>query len=130
MRQTHPGSPTRPLAPGAPLDKEMRDLPKPRPEDIMDELTRAEVELLYAVSRHRKAWSRMRKRAEEREAIEASGVKGQLADLASDHVWSVRTSDVKWWCAEMTGQAAVVTALRSMLPPEEAHRDRLPSVGY
>jgi hypothetical protein len=93
----------------------MPDLPTLQREDIQAELIRAEVELLYAIAKHRKAWKAMRARADERAMIEASGAPGRLASLEADHIWKLRTGDVTWWRGEMTAQATAVTALKAML---------------
>lgn len=102
--------PTKPLELGAPLpEDDYRGniaLHLPSEDDIRNELLRCRVELMYAIARHRKAWSKMRKHK-------------QVADLKS--VWAESytpykeaVSDVRWWREEMTSQAATLTALQAM----------------
>lgn len=120
MTIAHPGHPTHPMRPGAPLPPEILKL---LPADIMDideELRRAEVELLYAAAKHRKAWRVMRDRALKRDAM-ADQI-GMLPTLESDPHWKKATGDVAWWRGEMEAQAALVTALRGM----RADRTNLP----
>jgi hypothetical protein len=117
MTTSHPGAPTKPLVVGAPLDPDRtgRDVPAVDASDVLDELHRAEYELLYALARHRKAWSAMRAYAREQELRQANRGQPQ-AFLDSDPIWKVKTGDVSWWRGEVAAQAAAVTALKSMLP--------------
>lgn len=114
MTNQHPAHPTKPMVPGAPLPKSSI-LPTLTREDIIEELTRAEVELLHALARHRKSWKSMRERAEERDLLVSTP--GGLAAIDSDPVWKKRTGDVAWWRDEVTCQATAVIALRGMLNP-------------
>lgn len=123
MTNLHPAAPTQPLSIGAPLPKELTTLHVDH-EDLVDELRRAEIELIYALARHRKAWAAMRARQEERALLELKGVAGMLSDLASDTVWAKRTSDVKWWCAEVTAQSTAVLALKALLDGRSAAKGR------
>lgn len=107
----HPGHPTKPLVLGAPLPSGAGS--KVDAQDVADELRRAEIELLYAISQHRKAWKVMRRRAELRN--EQSGKIGMLSTLESDPHWKKATGDVDWWRGEMTAQATTVLALQQML---------------
>lgn len=132
MTRSHPGQPTQPLAPGAPLPSELANLPRPRAEDIEDELTRAQVELLYATAKHRKAWSAMRQRGDQIDTSKGR-IAGMRIDMASDPIWELRTSDVRWWRDEMTAQATTVLALKAMLDdfaevtvPGDAKRSYVP----
>jgi hypothetical protein len=111
----HPANPTNPSRPGAPLPEDMVKLPTVQPGDVMAELARAEVELLYAVGRHRKAWAAMRAHQDYRAQKEAEGTPGSLYALDSDPYWKKRTGDVSWWRDEVTCQATAVLALRDML---------------
>lgn len=113
-RPSHPGNPTQPLRPGAPLSYKMVDLPALKKEDIEDELTRARVELLNAIARHRKAWAAMEARALQIKSSQ-NNIAGLRIDMASDPIWSLRTSDVQWWCQEMAAQSSAVLALTTML---------------
>lgn len=102
--------PTKPLELGAPLGDDYHgpiDLHTPTYEQIKDELTRAEVELMHAVARHRKAWSKMRrhKLKAEMEAVWAE----------SYPPYKEAVSDVRWWREEMNAQATTVLALSRML---------------
>ena len=114
MTEFHPAAPTKPLTIGAPLPYTLEQVFVQR-EDLIDELRRAECELVYAIARHRKAWQAMRIRAEERDEIAHSGKVGMLPDLESDAIWKKRTGDVKWWAAEMTAQSTAVLALKALL---------------
>lgn len=114
MTRQHPGHPTRPLTPGAPLPEGYLLAPL-HPGDIRQELHRAETELMYALARHRKAWAAMRAHANDRAEKANSGIPGKLAALDADPVWKHRTGDVSWWRDEITAQATAVTALRQML---------------
>lgn len=100
---------THPHRIGAPLPVEMHGIEQamPAPGAIIAELTRAQVELMYAIARHRQAWTRMRRVREDREQ------KG-LTFLDSDREWKVATSDVAWWRDEMTAQATTIKALVEM----------------
>jgi hypothetical protein len=104
---------TNPQALGAPLDPEAYrgDLYDnlPTSEAVSAELARAQIELMYAIARHRQAWSAMRKHKETAEA------RSVWADGYTPY--KVAVSDVRWWREEMTAQATTVTALRSMLMP-------------
>lgn len=113
MTTSHPGYPTQPLKVGAPLPPETRTIIQAQTIDIQQELTRAEVELLYATSRHRKAWKAMKARLIERE--ELIDRPGGLAAIDSDPIWHTRTSDVAWWRDEMTAQATTILALKAIL---------------
>jgi hypothetical protein len=73
---------------------------------------RCEVELLYAIAQHRKAWTAMRRRAEERDALVDKP--GGLAAIEADPIWKKRTGDVSWWRDEMTAQATTRQALAAM----------------
>lgn len=112
MTRQHPGHPTKPIVPGAPLPDSWAKLPAIEQRDIEEELLRAEIELLYAISRHRKAWRVMRQRAEHRDSL--VGHVGMLSTLESDPHWKKATGDVSWWRDEMNAQANVVLALRRM----------------
>jgi len=116
MTATHPGKPTRPLLAGAPLPPKT-DL-EIDPQDIGDELARAETELLYALARHRKAWQSMARHLNER--AELAGRPGALAAIDSDPTWKHKTGDVAWWRDEVTCQATAVTALTGMLERHES----------
>ena len=106
------GYSTKPTKVGAPLPVEMAEIEEPGPGPILAELTRAKVELMYAIARHRKAWSRMRLIKREREADAAK--KGVPAYLDNDTLWKIATGDVSWWRDEMTAQATTVAALTTM----------------
>lgn len=112
MTRSHPGHPTQPLMPGAPLPPQMMNLPPIRPEDVEDELTRARVELLYACAMHRKAWKKMRQVKLDREADAES--KGVPAYLDNDVFWKIAVGDVRWWREEMAAQSSAILALWSM----------------
>lgn len=114
MTRQHPGHPTRPLTSGAPLPPGFL-LARLQPADIVHELTRAEIELMHALARHRKAWAAMRAHADDREEKANSGIPGKIAALDADPVWKKRTGDVSWWRDEITAQATAITALRQML---------------
>lgn len=103
---------TRPLSVGAPLP-ENSTLEPPDRRSVAAELLRAEVELMHAIAKHRKAWSAMRKWKAHRE--EAANQPGMLAALESDPVWKIRVGDVGWWRAEMDARASAVLALRAMI---------------
>jgi hypothetical protein len=100
------------MVPGAPLPDSMYKLPLIDKRDIEEELLRAEIELMYALSRHRKAWRVMRQRAEHRATL-ADHV-GMLSTLESDPHWKKATGDVSWWRDEVTAQATAILALRGM----------------
>jgi len=119
MTRNHPAGETKPLVVGAPLPPELDTL-FVEYEDLVEELRRAECELLYACARHRKAWSAMRARATERDLIAMRGSVGSLPTLESDAIWSKRTGDVKWWAAEMTAQGTAVLALKALIDGREA----------
>jgi hypothetical protein len=103
--------PTKPLELGAPLPTD--DYPGPiefhlpSEDDLRAEWLRAKVELMHAIARHRKAWSRMRshKLAAEMKAVWAEGYTP----------YKEAVSDVRWWREEMSAQAATVTALTALL---------------
>jgi hypothetical protein len=102
---------TKPLELGAPLSPE--DYPGsiehhlPTEQDACAELKRAKVELMYAIAKHRKAWSAMRKHkfVAESRAVWAEGY----------NPYKLAVADVRWWREEMNAQAAVVTALIHLL---------------
>lgn len=138
MSKTHPGNPTNPLRRGAPLPDQgiftnpqagtvsqdmLIGLPTLNPQDIQDELTRAGVELVYALARHRKAWQAMARRLDERAAL--VDVPGGLAAIDSDPIWKNRTHDVAWWRDEVTCQSTAILALQALIPAQ-ASRSSLP----
>lgn len=101
---------TQPLKVGAPLDPEdYLSIDTPDPAYVADELLRAQVELLHAVVRHRKAWASARHHKQEAEsrAVWAEGY----------NPYKLAIADVRWWREEMSAQAAAVTALTGMLRP-------------
>lgn len=101
--------PTRPHHLGAPLDG---DEQPPTVAAVQAEIDRAEIELMYAIAEHRKAWARMRLRLQERDALVDKP--GGLAAIDSDPIWKKRTGDVAWWRDEMTAQATALAALEQM----------------
>lgn len=131
MRSLDRGYTTNPMRVGAPLPEDLEALPvNPSVEEIGAELDRAEVELMHALAKHRKAWSLMRKWSKHR--ADAAESPGMLASLESDPVWKKRTGDVGWWRSEMEARSATVLALGAMLdrrrsgPPARAHFLREP----
>lgn len=112
---------TKPLRPGAPLDPADYD-PNcdirafaPRVTEIQEELARAQVELMHAIARHRKAWQAMARF--KRDHFARGWDDKSVAQHALDNspLWKLRTGDVVWWRGEIQAQAAAVTALRGML---------------
>jgi hypothetical protein len=105
---------TKPRELGAPLPTEDYAGPLehhlPSDEAINDELDRAKVELMHAVAKHRKAWSKMRRHKL------AAEMKSVWAEAYTPYKEAV--SDVRWWREEMNAQATVVIALTSMQYPE------------
>lgn len=101
---------TNPMRVGAPLPEEMDAIRRPDPVMVGAELARAQVELMYAVARHRKAWSAMREYRRLQQERQ-----GPRAYLDSDPIWRIRTGDVQWWRDEMLAQAATITALTTMV---------------
>jgi hypothetical protein len=98
---------------GAPLPEELSALPMPpTPDDVLAEIERAEVELMHAIARHRKAWGAMRRRQLHR--LLYSQTPGAVAALESDPMWAKATGDVRWWREEMNAQAASLLALEQM----------------
>jgi len=118
-RLHHPGYPTRPLTPGAPLPEGLTELMPVQRADIVAELARAEYELMYALARHRKAWQKMRRRAKVRETL--ANRPGMLSHLDTDPIWKEATGDVAWWRGEMDAQASAILALRAMLEMMEGN---------
>jgi hypothetical protein len=105
---------TKPLQVGAPLDPDIYPgviASLPTQIEITNELTRAQVELMHAIARHRKAWAN----------LQALGTKLDLAGTwkDSDLTYQKAVSDVKWWREEMNAQAATITALSAMRRPGE-----------
>lgn len=113
-RSIDKGYETSPGRVGAPLPTELTALPvSPSLAEIHAEMDRCEVELMYAIARHRKAWSAMRRRAEYRD--EQLGKPGGLAAIDSDAHWKKATGDVTWWRGEMEARSAVYLALQAMV---------------
>lgn len=108
------GYTTQPLKIGAPLPPEA-ELVGVDPVDREHEIARCEIELMYAIARHRKSWANLRTVAEARD--EKAGKVGMLSTLESDPHWKKATGDVKWWAAEMTAQATALVALKGMRQP-------------
>lgn len=106
MTDLHPGTPTNPARVGAPLPDHLAILPPTQFQDIVDELDRAEVELLYAAAKHRKAWANVRALNER--------ITGEGGYPDSDLTYKKATGDVTWWRGEMATQAAAISALRGM----------------
>jgi hypothetical protein len=110
---TERGYTTNPLKVGAPLPESLVSLPgAPTLREIEMEMIRAEAELMYALARRRKAWSAMRRRAEEREIL--ADKPGALTHLDSDHIWKKRVGDVGWWRDEVQTHSAALLALQGM----------------
>ena len=102
---------TKPEVLGAPLDPQVyfgsvADH-APSPLDIDAELERAKVELMHAIARHRKAWSKVRKHGAEARA--------RSIWAESYPPYQEAIGDVRWWREEMAAQAATVTALTALL---------------
>ncbi len=97
---------TNPLTPSAPMSP-ANELHVPSAPEVRGELVRAEAELMYAIRRHRRAWTAM---ADFKQEHRLAGREYS----ENDPRWKKRTSDVSWWCAEMAAQAGVVTALIQM----------------
>lgn len=98
---------TQPLLAGAPLPEDMvLRLSLPSTDEIQAELERAEIELMYAVARHRKAWhsARHHKTEAESRSVWAEGYAPYQKAIG----------DVRWWREEMNAQADVVQALSRM----------------
>lgn len=117
---TNLGYKTQPMKVGAPLPPEMAAIEEPLPMDIASELRRAKVELMYAIARHRQAWSAMRAYHQTQTIKAERG--GVIAFLDSDPTWKVKTGDVTWWRGEMQAQAATVQTLTLMI--EQAAKRR------
>lgn len=102
---------TNPLVLGAPLDPEVYSgnysSHLPGVADVQAELSRAQIELIHAIAKHRQAWSRMRthKQIAEQRSIWAEGYTP----------YKLAVADVRWWREEMTAQASAVAALTAML---------------
>lgn len=80
---------------------------QPTEAGIRTELARAQIELMHAIARHRKAWSKARRHSNKAK---------ELAIWADSHPpYKDAIADVRWWREEMTAQAATVTALTNML---------------
>lgn len=120
---------TKPMENGAPLPggKET-PLPSWSKLEAMEELERARVELMYALAMRRKAWAKVRIRAQEIE-VEALRM-GTMAYADSDARYKVAIGDVRFWQEGITAQAAAIGALESMLdkaappPPAEPMKVR------
>lgn len=78
--------------------------------DVQVELARAQIELMHAIAKHRKAWKAM---AMAKAAAEERAV---WADAYTPY--KIAVGDVRWWREEMTAQATTVTALKAMLAPK------------
>lgn len=100
---------THPERLGAPLTGD--EVP-PTVGEVTAEIVRCEIELMYAIARHRKAWSAMRRHRED--ASRKADSAGMQAYLDSDPIWKVKTGDVTWWRGEMQAQAAALQALLAM----------------
>ena len=112
-RSTDKGYFTQPMKVGAPLPEDLAALPLPPTlAEIHAEMDRCEVELMFAIAQHRKAWSRMRKHAERR--AELVDQPGGLAAIDSDPVWKKRTGDVSWWRGEVEARSDAMVALGAM----------------
>jgi hypothetical protein len=109
--------PTNPLRPGAPLPDEVDHIVPPHPGDMSAELIRAQVELMYAIARHRKAWAAARALAIELDK------KAIWKD--SDGTYIKALGDVRWWREEMSAQATTVSALQTTLQAVSAARETL-----
>lgn len=77
----------------------------PTPADIEAELDRAAVELMYALNRHRTAWSKM---AALKELARKSG---NDWFMDNSRQWKVATGDVTWWRGEVSCQSNAIQAL-------------------
>lgn len=105
---------TSPLKVGAPLDIDVyTDVMSaiPTQDEIRDELARAQVELMHAIARHRKAWANLRALSDKLDS------RGTWKD--SDLTYQKAVSDVKWWREEMSTQAVTVSALAATRRPGE-----------
>jgi hypothetical protein len=119
MTINHPASPTNPMKIGAPLPPDQQSLFVDY-GDLVEELRRAECELVYALARHRKAWQSMARRLDER--AELVDKPGGLAAIDSDPIWKKKTGDVQWWRDEVTCQATAVLALKEIIRDRDAPR--------
>lgn len=112
------GYTTNPMRVGAPLPTDMMAIAPPQPGAVMAELVRAEVELMYALARHRQAWNAMRKY---KEIQDARAIDQRFENfLDSDPTWKIKTGDVAWWRGEVNAQAAAVLALAKMAGVSES----------
>lgn len=111
------GYETHPERNGAPLPENGHMIP-PTLNELCSELRRAEIELMYAIAKHRKGWQAMRRRQKERELL--ADRPGMLSYLDTDEIWKVATGDVNWWRSEMTAQATTITALTKIIEAREA----------
>lgn len=113
-RSISKGYETNPGRVGAPLPELLTALPvPPSRSEIEAEMERCEVELMYAIARHRKAWRAMRARAQRRD--ELAETPGGLCAIEADPHWKKATGDVTWWRGEMEARSATYLALQAML---------------
>lgn len=104
---------TQPEVNGAPLPGGPETpLPNYKLSEVEAELERARVELMYGLAMQRKAWARVRARAQEIEA-EAARM-GTTAFADSDARYKIAIGDVRFWREGITAQAAAIAALESM----------------
>jgi hypothetical protein len=75
------------------------------PQLIRDELVRAQVELMHAIDRHRRAWAKMER------LKTAAELKGNAYFMDNERDWKLATGDVTWWRGEVSSRSNAVMAL-------------------
>jgi len=75
------------------------------PALIRDELIRAQVELMYAIDRHRRCWAKMQ------HIKQAAELKGNAYFMDNERGWKIATGDVTWWRGEVSARSNAVMAL-------------------
>jgi len=86
-------------------------LPADQPIDWVDpklihaEIVRAQAELMHAIDKHRRCWTKMARMKAVAE------VQGNAYFMDNDRAWKIATSDVTWWRGEVNTRSNSLMAL-------------------
>jgi hypothetical protein len=84
-------------------------LTSPTLQRLVEEMARAEVELIHALGKHRDAWDWMSRLKEE------ARQQGNAFFMDNDRRWKLAVGDVQWWRGEVNARSNSVLALAALI---------------